>query len=149
MRMQSSRKRVPSDLSIEEVAKIEEGVRTAMSDHLHAEDAATALSHYLPDATAVSNGFLYPSFESLSADVEAFYETLAEVNIGSWDQMRIDVLSADAAAVTASFRWGSTDTSGSRTDLQGVWSVVWVYGDQRWRILTRHESFTVVTPEVT
>lgn len=147
--MQSSRTRVPADLSADEVAKIEEGVRTATSNHLHAEDAATALSHYLPDATAVSNGFLYPSFESLSADVEAFYETLAEVNFAAWDQMRIDVLSADAAAVTATFRWSSTDTGGSRTDLQGVWSAVWVHEDQRWRILTRHESFTTGTPDGT
>jgi ketosteroid isomerase-like protein len=140
---------VAADLSAEEVAKIEEGVRTAMSNHLHSEDAATALSHYVPDATAVSNGFLYPSFDALSADVEAFYETLAEVNCAAWDDMRIDVLGADVAGVTARFRWSSTDTTGSRTDLQGVWSVIWVHDNQRWRILTRHESLTTGTPDGT
>lgn len=147
--MQASRSRGPVDLSPEDVARIEEAVTTAMLEHMHAEDAATGLSHYAPDVKAVSNGYLYPSFEELRGEVEAFYETLAEVDVATWDEMIIDVLSAEAAAVTATFRWSSRDTSGIRTDLQGVWTAVWVREDQRWQIRARHESFMAGTPNGT
>ena len=37
--------------------------------------------------------------------------------------------------------WESTDTSGQKMNLQGVWSALFVREGECWKIKMRHESF--------
>jgi ketosteroid isomerase-like protein len=120
---------------------IAEAVKQAAWQHLESENATQALSYYEPDAIVASNGSLYPSFERFAEDARAFYAALRETHLAVWDEMRVQVLSGDVAALTATVRWSSTDTAGVRTDLKGVWTAVYVRHGGYWKISTRHESF--------
>jgi uncharacterized protein (TIGR02246 family) len=120
---------------------VEEAVKQAAWQHLKSEDAASALSWYEPDAIVASHGSLYPSFDRFAEDTRAFYGNLRHVHLAVWDDMYVQVLSADAAVLTATVRWSSTDNAGVRTDLKGVWTAVFVQNAGCWRIRARHESF--------
>ncbi len=130
-----------SGLSTKPFAEIEAEVKQAALDHLNAKDAATALSHYTEDAIVVSNGFLYPSFQTFAEHVKKFYGSLSRINLAVWDDMHINILSADVVIFTAKFRWSSTDTTGVNTDLQGVWTALFIPDNSCWKISMRHESF--------
>ena len=127
-------------LSEKQVAQIKAEIRQAAIDHLNAKDSATALSHYTDDAIAVSNDILYSSFGKLAEDVEDYYKILKEVNLAVWDEMYIHVINANAALVTAKFRYSFTSISNEKTDLQGVWTALYVHSDEGWKIHARHES---------
>lgn len=132
-------------LGTAQATAIEEAVRNTATELLHEVDAAAVLSYYAPGPTVASNGFLYPSFDSLAAELKGFYGTLREINLAVWDDIRVDVIGADAAVFTGTFRWSSTDTAGVRMELEGAWSAVFVRDDDRWKIRVRHESFTPTT----
>jgi len=116
-------------------------VKRTARDLLAERDADTILDYFAPGPTVVSNGFLYPSFESLATELKAFYGSLRDVSVAAWDEMRVDVVSDSAAVLTGRFRWSSTDTDGETTDLRGIWTAVFVFVQNRWKILVRHESF--------
>lgn len=128
-------------LSESQVGQIEAEIRQAAIDHLNAKDAATALSHYRDDVIAVTNDTLSPSFEKLAEDVKAYYDILKEVNLAIWDEMHIKVINTNSAIVTGKFRYSFTSTSNERTDLQGVWTALYVRSSGGWKIGVRHESF--------
>ena len=127
-------------LSESQIAQIKAEVEQAAIEHINAKDAATALSHYTEDAMAVSNDTLYPSFEKLAEDIKAYYDILKEVNLAVWDEMHINVIDTDAALVTAKFRYSFTSTNDEKTDLQGVWTALYVRSNGSWKIRVRHES---------
>lgn len=120
--------------------RVEGEVRQAALDHLAARDAATALSDFTEDAVLVSNARWYTASEWADL-IEEFYGTMQRVHVAEWEDMRVDVLSIDAAVCTARFRWGSTDTSGVTTSLEGVWTALYVREAEGWKIRVRHESF--------
>lgn len=122
-------------------AAIEAEVRQAARDHLRSKTAAEALSYYTPDAIVASDGSLYPSFDHFSEDARAFYAMLQRVDLAEWDEMQVRVIGEEAAVLTATFRWSSTDTAGERFDAKGVWTAVFVKHAEGWKIVARHESF--------
>lgn len=128
-------------LTENQITQIKAEIKQAANDHLNARDAETALGHFTNNAIAVSNTQLFPSFEALAEDVRAYYSILKEVNLAVWDEMRTNVINKDAAAVTASFRYSFTNTNDERTDLQGVWTAVYIRKIDGWKIYVRHESF--------
>jgi ketosteroid isomerase-like protein len=99
------------------------------------------LSWYEPDAIVASDGSLYSSFDRFAGDVREFYSTLQKVDLATWDEMHVQVLRVDAAVLTATVRWSSTDSVGMRLDLKGVWTAVFVRRADGWKISARHESF--------
>lgn len=131
----------PSKLSESQVAQIEAEIKQAAIDHLNTKDADTALSHFADDIIAVSNDKLFPSLEKLSEDVRAYYKILKEVNLAAWDEIHIRVISRNAAVFTAQFRYSFTSKDNNRTDLQGIWTTLYVRDKGRWKIRVRHESF--------
>ena len=131
----------PSKLSESQVAQIEAEIKQAAIDHLNTKDADTALSHFADDIIAVSNDKLFPSLEKLSEDVRAYYKILKEVNLAAWDEIHIRVINTNAAVFTAKFRYGFTSKDKTRTDLQGIWTTLYVRDKGRWKIRVRHESF--------
>lgn len=130
-------------LSRSEIARIKAEVKQAAIDHLNARDAKTALSHFTEDVIAVSNTQLFPSLGVLAEDVHAYYNILKEVNLAVWDEMHTKVVNKDIAVVTGKFRYSFTDTEDQRTDLQGVWTSIYVRRDSDWKICARHESFNI------
>jgi uncharacterized protein (TIGR02246 family) len=130
-----------SKLSESQVAQIKAEVKQAAIDHLNTKDAETALSHFADDIIAVSNDKFFPSFDALAKDVRAYYEILEEVNLAAWDDIHIRVISRNAAVFTAQFRYSFTSKDNNRTDLQGIWTTLYVRDKGRWKIRVRHESF--------
>jgi ketosteroid isomerase-like protein len=142
--MASYQNRSSPPLSAEQLAAVKAEVKQAVDGHLHAKDATTALSHFTEDVIAVSNTKLFPSFEMLAADVKAYYNILKEVNLAVWDEMFINVINMDTALVTARFRYSFTDTGGEKTNLQGVWTALYIRRNGFWKIQLRHESFVTI-----
>ena len=137
----ASRKSLVRNLSPARRAAIAEAVKQTACDLLAERDADTILDYYATSPTVVSNGFLYPSFESLATELKAFYGSLREVSVAAWDEMRVDVVSDSAAVFTGRFSWSSTDTEGETTNLRGIWTALFVLVQNRWKIRVRHESF--------
>jgi ketosteroid isomerase-like protein len=132
----------PSKLSESQVAQIEAEIKQAAIDHLNTKDADTALSHFADDVIAVSNDKLFPSFKALAEDIRAYYEILREVNLAAWEKIHNRVINTNAAVFTAKFRYSFTSKDNNRTDLQGIWTVLYVRDKGDWKIRVRHESFT-------
>ena len=134
------------DKSYETLTKLDEGaieneIKKAAWDHLNARDADTALSHYKPGATVITNGIWFESFKSFEKDVRNFYMSLKEVKLAVWDQIQIQILSPRLALFTGSVLWPSVDKSGSVLKLKGIWSATYSLEKDKWKILLRHESF--------
>jgi ketosteroid isomerase-like protein len=129
-----------TELTNEQIVRIEKEIRQAANDHLHSGNAATALSHYTSDAIVASLGSVYPSYDSLASDVRSFYGTVEEVHVAEWEDMRVVALSRDAAFVTAIFHWNSTDTSGAILDMHGAWSALYIRVEGEWKMRAIHES---------
>lgn len=120
---------------------IEKEIKKAANDHLNARDADTALIHYKPGATVITNGIWFESFKSFEQDVRNFYMSLKEVKLAVWDQMQIQILNPKLAIFTGSVRWSSVDKSGSFLNLRGIWSAIYCLEIDKWKIMLRHESF--------
>ena len=134
-------------LTENQLIQIKAEIKQAAMDHLNAKDASEALSHFTEDIIAVSNDKLFPSFETLAEDVKAYYRILKEVNLAVWDEMHISVINANTAIVTAKFRFSFTSTNNKKTDLQGVWTALYVLSNGSWKIRVRHESFAPLENE--
>jgi len=134
----------PSKLSESQIAQIKAEVKQAAIDHLNTKDADTALSHLADDVIAVSNDKLFSSFEALAEDVRAYYEILEEVNLAAWEKIHIRVININAAVFTAKFRYSFTSKDITRTDLQGIWTALYIKDKGRWKIRVRHESFAPI-----
>jgi ketosteroid isomerase-like protein len=133
-----------SKLSESQVAQIEAEVKRAAVDHLNTKDVETALSHFTDDIIAVSNDQFFPSFEALVEDVRAYYEILEEVNFAAWDDIHIRVINTNAAVFTSKFRYSFTNIDNTRTDLQGIWTALYVKAKGHWKIRVRHETFSPI-----
>jgi ketosteroid isomerase-like protein len=134
----------PSRLSDSQVAQIKAEVEQAAIVHLNTKDTDTALDHFTEDIIAVSNDKLFPSFKALAEDVRTYYEILKEVNHAAWDEIHIRVIDTHAAVFTAKFRYSFTSKDNTRTNLQGVWTALYIKDKSQWKIRVRHESFAPV-----
>ncbi len=130
-------------LSQKQVLGIENEIRQAALDHLHARTADEALGHFHGDVIAVSNDRLFPSFAALEKDVRAYYDGLKQVDHASFGEMHIRVVDSKTVCITATFRYAFTDVMDEKTDLTGVWTALYVRENETWKIRMRHESFTV------
>lgn len=142
--MRSCQNRENTKLTRTQCDQIKAEVKQAAIDHLNAKDAATALSHFTENVIAVSNVKVFPTFEALAEDVKVYYDILKEVNLAVWDEMTINVINIDAALVTARFRYRFTGTNNEKTDLQGVWTALYIRQNGDWKIEVRHESFVSI-----
>jgi ketosteroid isomerase-like protein len=128
-------------ISTSQIIKIKTEVEQAATTHLNAKDVETALSHYTDDVLAVSNFKLFPSRESLAADIGEYYKILKKVNYASWGDVHIHVINESAATFTAKFSYGFTSVNDNINDLKGVWTALFILDKGIWKIRLRHESF--------
>ena len=128
-------------LSKSQIARIQAEVEQAATKHLKTKDVDTALSHFTNDVVAVSNVKLFPSRESLAAEIGEYYKILKKVNYASWEDIRIHVINESAATFTAKFNYGFTGTNNQIIGLKGVWTALFILDKGNWKIRLRHESF--------
>lgn len=57
-----------------------------------------------------------------------------------WTAMEVDVLSRDAAVMTATYRIPHTTPNGMRHEIGGAWTAVFARRDGRWMIVQEHLS---------
>ena len=128
-------------LSAHQITRIKAEVEQAATRHLNAENIDTALSHFTDDVLAVSNVKLFPSRDSMAADICEYYKILKKVNYAFWEDIHIHVISESAATFTAKFNYGFTGKDDQAIDLQGVWTALFILDKGTWKIRLRHESF--------
>jgi ketosteroid isomerase-like protein len=138
-------------------ADLSESHRKAIADTLR---TLMVTAYDLSDSTKVVERLmsLYPSSgrvvsatagrvtterDSLASAVAAFWTNVGQYMRGpkwEWGAMEIDVLSADAAAVTATYTIPHHTPDGAPHVLGGVWTSVWARRDGSWRIVQEHLS---------
>lgn len=92
--------------------------------------------------SAASGGFT-TTRDSLQAALVAFWEGAGQYMRRprwEWDDMAIDVLSRDAAVITARYRVPHWTPDGNPHVLGGAWTTVWTRRGGRWVIVQEHLS---------
>ena len=129
------------NLSKTKIAQIEKDIIKTAYNHLNSESAESALSYYTKDATVISNGIQYASFESFASIIEKFYSNMCKIKLATYDDILIYVITGKVVLFNARFRWSSIDINRISIDLEGTNSVLYERKDGQWKIVFRHESF--------
>ncbi len=109
-------------------------------------DPVAHLMSLYPDSGVVlsaSGGLVTTTRDSVEAGIRAFW-----TNVGSnmrnpswkWDHIYVDVLSRDAAAVTATYRVPHLTPAGQPHVIAGAWTAVFQRRGSRWVIVQEHLS---------
>ena len=117
-------------------------------DAANRRDGAAIMTYYADDPELVwaEEGDIYTSRGWIAEEVVAHYARLREMH-GTWDSMRVAVLSPNAAVLTATYRATSTNTTGETRSSRGARTLVFSRVDGVWRIIHTHEShLTPPTP---
>jgi hypothetical protein len=122
--------------------KIKEDIKQAAIDHLNSKTVEEALSHFTNDIIAVSNERLFSSHKELEHDVRDYYKILKKVNYAKWSDINILIINNDAATFTAKFNYSFTSVDDEVTNLNGIWTALFVRESGNWKIRLRHESFS-------
>jgi ketosteroid isomerase-like protein len=141
------------------------GERTAIADTLRrmivnaydlnapGDAVARLMSLYPPSGTVISasGGRLTASRDTLERSIRAFWD-----NVGKnmqhpkweWGDMHIDVLAADAATVTATYRVPHVTPRGMPHVIAGAWTAVFQRRDGKWMIVQEHLSDLPAPPSM-
>jgi len=92
---------------------------------------------------SASGGLMSLSRDSLAAGVRAFWEYVGQ-NMRdpkwTWEQFHVDVLSRDAAALTATYRVPHRTPSGEAHEIAGALTMVFARRGGRWVVVQEHLS---------
>jgi ketosteroid isomerase-like protein len=138
-------------------ASVSDAERTAIADTLRAKivsaydltkpgDAvARMMSLYPPTGNVVSasGGRVSVSRDSLESGIRAFWQYVGQ-NMRDpkwmWDEMHVDVLSHDAAVVTATYHVPHRTPRGDPHTIAGALTVAFQRRDGRWSVVQEHLS---------
>ena len=144
-------------------APMTDAERTAIADSLRArivtaydltkpgDAVARMMSLYPPTGNVVSasGGRLSVSRDSLEAGIRAFWQYVGQ-NMRdpkwTWDDMRVDVLSRDAAVVTATYHVPHRTPRGEPHTIGGALTVAFQRRDGRWSVVQEHLSDLAPSP---
>ncbi|MDB4883220.1 MAG: hypothetical protein JWL95_1986 [Gemmatimonadetes bacterium] len=109
-------------------------------------DAVARLMSLYPDTGVIvsaSGGQVTTSRAALEAGIRAFWDNVGK-NMRdprwTWDEMHIDVLTPDAASVTATYRVPHLTPRGEPHVIAGAWTAVFERRAGRWVIVQEHLS---------
>ena len=107
-------------------------------------DANRAMEHFAKDDFSyVGHGtqsFVYPSYEAFSDHLHDVSSRLREAQLG-WDQIRVYVLSQDAAVFHGKFHALYTFKDGNTLNYpDGLWTALHERRDGEWKIVFVHAS---------
>jgi ketosteroid isomerase-like protein len=117
-------------------------IKQAAINHLNAKSSEESISHFTKDIVAVSNEMLFSTYDALEKDVRDYYKILKKINYAKWDDVKILVINNDAATFTAKFNYSFTSVDDEVTNLNGIWTALFVRESGNWKIRLRHETFT-------
>ncbi|MBC7790221.1 MAG: nuclear transport factor 2 family protein [Anaerolineae bacterium] len=110
------------------------------------ENVAANLISLYPDTgrvVAAAAGRVTTSMDTLRRDIAAFWENVGR-NMRNpewkWQEIHVDVLSRDAAVMTATYRIPHMTPAGAPHEIGGAWTAVFVKRDGRWVIVQEHLS---------
>jgi ketosteroid isomerase-like protein len=138
-----------SELSESQRRAIADTIRTFMVTAYDLSDSSKVverlMSLYPTSGRVISAtaGRVTTERDSLEGAVSAFWTNVGQYMRGpkwEWGEMEIDVLSVDAAAVTATYTIPHHTPDGAPHVLGGVWTSVWGRRDGSWRIVQEHLS---------
>jgi ketosteroid isomerase-like protein len=133
---------------------LDEMQRTALADSIEQWVAGPYLAaHQTPnvdtilalyaggaDLAVAANGTIYPSYDSVVAAARAFWGrpgVTAQLTLGG---ARVNVLSRDAAVVTAKVTGAVRDSAGVETPMGVAWTAVLQRAGSGWKIVAEHAS---------
>jgi hypothetical protein len=141
--------RAEAPLSDAERAAIADTLRTMIVSAYEltkpGDKVARMMSLYPPagNVASASGGRVSVSRDSLAAGIRAFWEYVGQ-NMRdpkwSWDEWHIDVLSRDAAVVTATYHVPHLTPRGEPHTIAGAMTEVFQRRDGRWRVVQEHLS---------
>lgn len=120
------------------IVDVKQAAADLVSASLNA-DADRVLSFYRSDAIVIEQGVINPSIADVARAVRAFYEN-NQVLENALEEMRVKVLSSDAAVLTCYFQFASLDTTGQKQQVRGAWTAVFTHQDGEWKIVVAHQS---------
>ena len=136
------------ELSAAERQAIADSIRTLLTD-TYTFDGSDPVSRFMrlyPDTgsvvSAASGGFTVAR-DSVRQALTTFWTTAGQYMrqpSWTWGAMKVDVLSRDAAALTARYTIPHWTPEGKAHVLGGVWTSVWTRRDGRWVIIQEHLS---------
>ncbi|MEO7455232.1 MAG: DUF4440 domain-containing protein [Gemmatimonadaceae bacterium] len=92
---------------------------------------------------SASGGVVTTSRDSIQAGIRAFWENVGR-NMRDprwmWDSVHVDVLSRDAAALTASYHVPHITPAGQPHVIAGAWTAVFQRRSGRWVVIQEHLS---------
>ncbi len=132
------------------------GEKTALADSLKRQVAAAYdfsrsnvaanLMSLYPDTgriVAAAAGRVTTSRDALRHEIAVFWENVGR-NMRNpqwiWEESHVDVLSPDAAVMTATYRIPHTTPAGAPHEISGAWTAVFVRRGGRWVIVQEHLS---------
>lgn len=136
------------ELSTSDREAIAETIRTLLTDTytFDGSDPVPRFMRLYPDTgsvvSAASGGFTVAR-DSVRQALSTFWTTAGQYMqhpSWKWGTMQIDVLSREAAAVTARYTVPHWTPEGKPHVLGGVWTTVWARRDGRWVIVQEHLS---------
>lgn len=136
------------DLSAAERNAIADSLRALLQDTytFEGDSVVPRFMRLYPDTghviSAASGGFT-TTRDSLQASLVAFWEGAGKYMRRprwEWDDMVVDVLSRDAAVITAKYRVPHWTPDGNPHVLGGAWTTVWSRRGGRWAIVQEHLS---------
>lgn len=136
------------ELSTSERQAIADSIRTLLVDTytFDGKDPVPRFMRLYPDTgsvvSAASGGFTIAR-DSVRQALTTFWTTAGQYMrqpSWTWGTMKIDVLSRDAAAVTARYTVPHWTPEGKPHVLGGVWTSVWTRRNGRWVIVQEHLS---------
>ena len=110
------------------------------------------MSLYPPSGPVYSAGAgrFSASRDTLAAGIEEFWQSVGQ-NMRDptweWTAMQIDVLSGDAAVMTATYRVPHNTPRGEPHMIGGAWTAVFARRNGRWEIVHEHLSDVPVVPD--
>lgn len=96
-------------------------------------------------------GRVTTSRTDLDSAIGTFWEYVGQNMVGPtwvWEKVEVDVLSHDAAVVTATYSIPHHTPAGRPHTIAGAWTAVFVRRDGRWVIIQEHLSDVPVEPDV-
>lgn len=130
--------------------------KTALADSLKRQVAAAYdfsrtnvvanLMSLYPDTgrvVAAAAGRVTTSRDALQHEIAAFWENVGH-NMRNprwiWEESHVDVLSRDAAVMTATYRIPHTTPAGAPHEIRGAWTAAFVRRGGKWVIVQEHLS---------
>lgn len=123
-------------------AEVEAQVRRAIQaliDATLAGDAGRVLAAYRPDTPSIDQGNISARFDEMESDIRYFFDTYRVLE-NTLDDLRVVVLSENAAVVTARYSHTTLDHRGDQSTHSGAWSAVLARDSYGWKIVAPHQS---------